>query len=118
MQYYDFQPDLKASYPIISETKLILTDNVDPSMVQNTLLKDLLPGASSMLGTEIRLILITVYLIHGIAYWELIFEFPEYDKALPILDHITEASYGLEDSYDHYDIHDAEHIYKLSFKVG
>jgi len=117
MQYYDFQPDLTKAMPILSNTKLILTDNVDPNMVQDTIIQDLLPEAFSMLGTKLRLNLVIVSMINGIAYWDLLFEFPEYDKALPILDHITQASYGLEDSYNHMDIHDANHIYKLSFKV-
>ena len=118
MQYYDFQPDLVKAMPILSQTTMILTDDVDANSVQDTIIHDLLPGAFSMLGTKVRLILVTVSIVHDIAYWDLIFEFPEYDKALPILDHITQASYGLEDSYDHMDIHDANHIYKLSFKVG
>ena len=67
MQYYDFQPDLTKAMPILSETKLILTDNVDPNLVQDTILS-LLPSALSMLGTEIRLNLVIVSIIKDIAY--------------------------------------------------
>ena len=117
MQYYNFQPDLTKAYPILSETKLILTDNADPNMVQDTIIKDLLPGAFSMLGTKVRLNLVIVTIINGIAYWDLIFAYPTDYNAKDLLNSIYDQAIELDDSFDH-DLRGELGICKISFKVG
>jgi len=117
MQYFTFEPSITRVMPILSETKLILTNDVDYRMVQSTIILDLLPLISSMFETKVRLILVTITIIKYVAYWDLLFEFPEYDKALPILDKITQNAYNLEDTYDFITLNNTN-IYKLSFKAG
>lgn len=116
MQYYDFQPDLKKAMPILSETHLILQEGVNPQMVQDTLL-DLFPGAFSMLGTKLRLILVTVMTYNNIAYWDLIFEYPQDYYRLGILNTVFDNAIELDDSFDHNQC-GGEGIHKISFKVG
>lgn len=116
MQYYDFQPDLTKALPILSKTKLILTDNVDPNMVQDTILS-LLPGAFSILGTKIRLNLVIVSIIKDIACWDLLFAYPANYHAKNLLDHIYDQAIQLDDSFDHFQIGEPG-IHKISFKVG
>ena len=117
MQYYNFQPDLTKAMPILSETRLILTDNVDPNMVQDTIIQDLLPSAFSMLGTKIRLILVIVSIVHDIAYWDLLFAYPTDYHAKNLLDHIYDQAIQLDDSFEHFQIGEPG-IHKISFKVG
>lgn len=117
MQYYDFQPDLTKAYPILSETKLIITNNVDPNMVQDTIIKNLLPKPFSILGTKVRLSLVTVTIINNIAYWGLIFEYPKDYEYLNILEAIFNNSIELDDSFEHTQC-GGEGIYKISFMVG
>lgn len=116
MQYYDFQPDLTKAMPILSKTKLILTDNVDPNMVQDTILS-LLPGAFSILGTKLRLTLVIVSIVHDIAYWDLLFAYPADYHAKNLLDHLYDQVIQLDDSFDHFQIGEPG-IHKISFKVG
>ena len=116
MQYYDFQPDLTKAMPILSNTRLILTDNVDPNMVQDTILS-LLPGAFSILGTKLRLNLVIVSIINDIAYWDLLFSYPIGYHAKNLLDHIYDQAIQLDDSFDHSQIGE-DGIHKISFKVG
>ena len=116
MQYYNFQSDLTKAYPILSETKLILADDIEPNMVQDTILS-LLPGAFSILGTKVRLILITVMVYNHVAYWDLIFEYPKDYDNLDILNKIFDNTIELDDSFDHNQC-GSEGIHKISFKVG
>ena len=117
MQYYDFQPDLTKAYPILSETKLILADDIEPNLVQHTLIRGILPGAFSILGTKVRLILITVMVYNHVAYWDLIFEYPKDYDNLNILNKIFDNTVELDDSFDH-NQYGGEGIHKISFKVG
>lgn len=117
MQCFNFQPDLTKAYPILSETRLILSDNADPNMVQDVIVKDLLPGAFSIIGTKVRLTLVTVCIAHDIAYWDLIFAYPIGYHAKNLLDHIYDQAIQLDDSFDHSQIGEAG-IHKISFKVG
>lgn len=117
MNYFSFQPDLTASMPILKETNLILSEGVDPNMVQDVLIQELLPGAFSMLGTKVRLILVTVMISYDIAYWDLIFECPNDNKYLDLCNSIHQNSILLDDSFDHQVIY-GNNCYKLSFKVG
>lgn len=117
MQYYDFQPNLIKAYPILSETKLILSDNVDPNMVQDIIVKGLLPKPFSILGTKVRLILVTVVIYNNIAHWDLIFEYPKDYEYLNILEAIFNNSIELDDSFEHIQC-GGQGIYKISFKVG
>ena len=117
MQYYDIQPDLTKAMPILSETNLVLSNEVDAHKVHDILIRDLLPGAFSMLGTKLRLTLVTVMLYNNIAYWDLIFEYPkDYDR-LNLLEAIFNNSIELDDSFDHNQF-GGEGIHKISFKVG
>ena len=117
MQCFNFQPDLTKAYPILSETRLILSDNVDPNMVQDVIVKDLLPGAFSICGTKLRLTLVTVCIVHDIAYWDLLFAYPVDYHVKNLLDHIYDQAILLDDSFDHFQIGE-DGIHKLSFKVG
>lgn len=117
MQFYDFQPDLVKAMPILSKTNLILTDNVDANLVQDTIIKDLLPGAFSMLGTKLRLTLVTVSIVHDIAYWDLVFAYPTWYDAKGTLEYIYNQATLLDNSYDHFQIGEPG-IHKISFKVG
>ena len=116
MQYYDFQPELTKAMPILSKTQLILTDNVDPNMVQDTILS-LLPGAFSILGTKLRLTLVIVSIVKDIAYWDLLFAYPADYHAKNLLDYIYDQVIQLDDSFDHFQIGEPG-IHKISFKVG
>lgn len=117
MQYYDFQPELIKAMPILSKTQLILTDNVDPNMVQDTIIHELLPGAFSIFGTQLRLNLVIVTIINNIAYWDLLFAYPVGYHAKNLLDHIYDQAIQLDDSFDHLQIGE-DGIHKISFKVG
>lgn len=117
MQYYDFQPDLTKAMPILSKTQLILTDNVDPNMVQDIIVKGLLPKPFSILGTKLRLTLVIVSIVKDIAYWDLLFAYPADYHAKNLLDHIYDQVIQLDDSFDHFQIGEPG-IHKISFKVG
>lgn len=115
MQYYNFSPVLTKAYPIIKDA-LIVTHNFDPSAIQEVITQELLPEASSMLGTNVKLILVTVMDSHYIAHWDLIFRVNPNTKDLALCHDIFENSIELDDSCDHFEAR-ASDIYKISFKV-
>ena len=116
MQYFSFQPDLTKAYKILENTNLILHDEVDANSVQDVIL-DILPPAFSILGTKVRLILVTVMIYNNIAYWDLIFEYPvDYDPS-NLLTSIFDSAIEIDDSFDHNQA-GGNGIHKLSFKVG
>lgn len=114
--YFTFQPDLTKAYPILKDA-LVMTNDLDPIAIQDVLLNELLPPAFSMLGTEVKLLVTTVFIAHDIAHWDLIFSCPAKDKAIQLCNIIYDNSIELDDSYDHYNVC-GNGIYKISFKVS
>lgn len=116
MNYYNFPPVITKAYPILKDA-LIITNNFDPSSIQEVITQELLPSVSSMLETKVKLILVTVMDSHDIAHWDLIFRVNPNTKDLALCHDIYENSIGLDDSYDHFEAC-ANDIYKISFMVG
>lgn len=116
MNYYTFQPDLTASMPILKEA-LLITNSLNPYSIQELITQELLPGAFSMLGTKVRLILVTVMESNDITYWDLIFRVNADTKDLDLCHKIYENSIGLDDSYDHFEACGND-IYKIAFKIS
>lgn len=116
MNYYTFQPDLTASMPILKEA-LLITDSLNSYPIQDVITKELLPGAFSMLGTKVRLILVTVIESHDVTYWDLIFKVNTDTKDLDLCHKIYENSLDLDDSYNHFEACGND-IYKIAFKVS
>lgn len=117
MQTYSLQPDLTKSYKILQDTILILSDEVDARSVLDVIL-NLLPGASQILDTKVKLMVITVMVYNNIAYCDLIFEYPKenYDPS-NLLTHIFNEAIDLDDSFNHYQ-EGGNGLHKISFKVG
>lgn len=117
MQTYSFQPDLTKSYKILQDTIIILSDEVDAHSVQDVII-NLLPGAFQILGTKVKLMVITVMIYNNIAYWDLIFEYPKENyNPSNLLTHIFNEAIELDDSFDHYQ-EGGNGLHKISFKVG
>lgn len=117
MQTYSFQPDLTKSYKILQDTIIILSDEVDAHSVQDVIL-NLLPGAFQILGTKVKLMVITVMVYNNVAYWDLIFEYPKEDyNPSNLLTHIFNEAIELDDSFDHYQ-EGGNGLHNISFKVG
>ena len=116
MQFYSFLPDLTKAYPILGETNLVISNNADPNLVQDTILT-MLPKAFSMIGTKLRLSLVPLAIIKDCAYWDLIFTYPTDYDAHELLTKIFDGALELEDTYDHL-ICGEPGLCKISFKAG
>ena len=116
MQFYSFQPDLTKAYQILKDTHIILSDEVDANSVQDVII-NILPGAFQILGTKVKLRIITVMVYNNVAYWDLIFEYPVDYNPSNLLTHIFNETIELDDSFDHYQ-EGGNGLHKISFKVG
>lgn len=116
MNYFTFQPDLTASMPILEEA-LLITNSLNPYPIQEVITQELLPGAFSMLGTKVRLILVTVIDSYDVTYWDLIFRVNSDTKDLDLCHKIYENSIGLDDSYNHFEVWGND-IYEILFNIS
>lgn len=123
MTVYNFPLDLTKTYPILEDTEVVLSDAVNFNSVQEVLL-NLLPEPSEIKDTKARLRILRVTLFCHLAYWDLIFEYPNGYYPYPLMEYVQNQTVQLEDSFDHYHSHfpvanaDGSTIfYKIAFKV-
>lgn len=125
MKRYNFSSDLILKYPILEDTEVVLSDAVNFNSVQEVLL-NLLPDPSEVKDTKARLRILRVTLFCHIAYWDLIFEYPNGYYPYPLMEYVQNQTIQLEDSFDHYhspylppSLREKDQtIFKISFKVG
>ena len=116
-KYFTFQPDLIKAMPILKDA-LILTNDLDPLVIQDLICHELLPNQDLMIGTTAKLLICTVINSHGIAYWDLIFSYPLDDhKSFKICQKVEHNTIELDDSFNHSFTY-GNGLYKISFKVG
>lgn len=122
MKRYTFSEDLISKYPLLKRTQLLLSEVVDLNSVEDVI-SDLLPEPSEM-DPQVSFLCLTVTLTHSIAYWDLIFEYPNGYYPYPIMEYVQNQTIQLEDSFDHSPYlppslrEKDQTIFKISFKVG
>ena len=125
MKLYNFSSDLILKYPILEDTQIVVPETVDLTAVEDVI-TDLLPDPSEIKDTKARLRILRVTIFCHIAYWDLIFEYPNGYYPYPLMEYVQNQTLQLEDSFDHYhspylppSLREKDQtIFKISFKVG
>lgn len=125
MKLYNFSSDLILKYPILEDTQIVVPETVDLTAVEDVI-TDLLPEPSEIKDTKARLRILRVTIFCHIAYWDLIFEYPNGYYPYPLMEYVQNQTIQLEDSFDHYhspylppSLREKDQtIFKISFKVG
>lgn len=125
MKLYNFSSDLILKYPILEDTQIVVPETVDLTAVEDVI-TGLLPDPSEIKDTKARLRILRVTIFCHIAYWDLIFEYPNGYYPYPLMEYVQNQTIQLEDSFDHYhspylppSLREKDQtIFKISFKVG
>lgn len=116
MKRYTFSEDLISKYPLLKRTQLLLSEKVGLDSVEDVI-TDLLPESPYLEDNQVTLLCLTVTLTHSIAYWDLIFEFPQGYYPYALLNYFQKQTLQVDDAFDfHMDSYPT--LCKISFKVG
>lgn len=115
MKRYTFSEDLISKYPLLKRTQLLLSEVVDLDSVEDVI-SDLLPEPSKM-DPQVSFLCLTVTLTHSIAYWDLIFEYPQGYNPYALLNYIQEQTLQVDDAFD-FHMESYPTLCKITFKVG